>query len=154
MRGQRRQRSDRRRRRGNWNPAAWTPTEPSRCRHPANLANHTHNTARAEALYALLVEGQGPLGTVFNRDDFTDKEVQDTDGDGLPEFVDAWGEPLQFYRWPIYYHSDLQRGVPLNNNFNASGGGRVRIGRRFDELSLHRASSILASRTRSTRASN
>lgn len=74
------------------------------------LSNHQHKTARAEMLYALLVEGQGPLGSVFNRDDFTDKEVKDTDGDGLPEFVDAWGEPLQFYRWPVLYHSAVQRG--------------------------------------------
>ncbi|WP_165229760.1 type II secretion system protein [Aquisphaera insulae] len=74
------------------------------------LAAHTHKTARAEMLYALLVEGVGPLGSVFNRDDFTDREVRDTDGDGLPEFVDAWGEPLQFFRWPLLYHSDLQRG--------------------------------------------
>ncbi len=75
-----------------------------------NLNNHTHVTARAEMLYALLVEGTGPLGSIFNRDDFTDKEVQDTDGDGMPEFVDAWGQPLQFFRWPLFYHSDLQRG--------------------------------------------
>jgi prepilin-type N-terminal cleavage/methylation domain-containing protein len=75
-----------------------------------NLNNHKHSTARSEMLYALLVEGRGPLGSVFSRDDFTDKEVQDTDGDGLPEFVDAWGQPLQFYRWPLLYHSDLQRG--------------------------------------------
>ena len=61
-------------------------------------------------LYAILVEGAGPLGSVFNRDDFTDKEVHDTDGDGLPEFVDAWGQPLQFFRWPLLYHSDIQRG--------------------------------------------
>ena len=61
-------------------------------------------------LYAILVEGAGPLGSVFNRDDFTDKEVRDTDGDGLPEFVDAWGQPLQFFRWPLLYHSDIQRG--------------------------------------------
>jgi len=76
----------------------------------ANLKAHTHNTARAEMLYAILVEGAGPLGSVFNRDDFTDKEVRDTDGDGLPEFVDAWGQPLQFFRWPLLYHSDIQRG--------------------------------------------
>lgn len=67
------------------------------------LRNHTHETARAEMLYALLVEGAGPLGSVFDRDDFQDSEVRDTDNDGLLEFVDAWGEPLQFYRWPIYY---------------------------------------------------
>ncbi len=82
-------------------------------------SNHTHNTARAEMLYAILVEGSGPLGSVFNRDDFTDREVKDTDGDGLPEFVDAWGQPLQFFRWPVLYHSDLQRGqviLPDPNN--------------------------------------
>ena len=76
----------------------------------ALLANHTHKTARSEALYALLVNGLGPLGSVFNPDDFNDSEVRDTDGDGLPEFIDAWGQPLQFYRWPIGYVSDLQLG--------------------------------------------
>ncbi len=79
-------------------------------------AAHQHKTARAEMLYALLVEGQGPFGSAFNKDDFTDKEVRDTDNDGLPEFTDAWGEPLQFYRWPVAFHSDLQRGIDLTNN--------------------------------------
>jgi len=78
----------------------------------ANLAKHTHKTARAEMLYALLVEGLGPLGSAFNKDDFTNREVQDTDGDGLPEFIDAWGEPLQFYRWPIGYQCDSIVGFP------------------------------------------
>ncbi len=77
------------------------------------LGNHTHKTARSEMLYALLVEGQGPLGSAFNRDDFSDREVQDTDGDGLPEFVDAWGQPLQFYRWPVFYPTDTQKGAQL-----------------------------------------
>ena len=67
-------------------------------------------------LYAILVEGRGPLGSVFNRDDFTDREVQDTDNDGLPEFVDAWGQPLQFFRWPLLYHSDIQRGQTIVAN--------------------------------------
>jgi prepilin-type N-terminal cleavage/methylation domain-containing protein len=81
-------------------------------------------TARAEVLYAILVEGVGPLGSFFNRDDFTDAQVKDTDGDGLPEFVDAWGQPLQFFRWPVLYHSDTQRGQVINNwsyTVNASG---------------------------------
>jgi prepilin-type N-terminal cleavage/methylation domain-containing protein len=78
-----------------------------------NLKSHQHKTARAEMLYALLVESQGPFGSIFNRDEFTDREVQDTDGDGLPEFVDAWGEPLQFYRWPLLFSSELQKGQKL-----------------------------------------
>ena len=70
------------------------------------LQSHTHITARAEMLYAILVTGAGPLGSAFSPDDFTDSEVRDTDGDGLLEFVDAWGMPLQFYRWPFYYVTD------------------------------------------------
>ena len=66
-------------------------------------------------LYAILVEGVGPLGSVFSRDDFTDQEVKDTDGDGLPEFVDAWGQPLQFFRWPLLYHTDIQRGQVIDS---------------------------------------
>ncbi|AGA28410.1 type II secretion system protein [Singulisphaera acidiphila] len=76
------------------------------------LKKHTHKTARSEMLYAILVEGGGVYGSAFDKDDFTSKEVQDTDGDGLMEFVDAWGEPLQFYRWPILYRSDSQKGYP------------------------------------------
>jgi prepilin-type N-terminal cleavage/methylation domain-containing protein len=76
------------------------------------LANHKHNTARAEMLYAVLVNGGGPLGSAFSKDDFTSREVQDTDQDGLMEFVDAWGQPLQFYRNPVLYHSEQQRGFP------------------------------------------
>lgn len=76
------------------------------------IAKHTHKTARSEMLYAILVEGGGTYGSAFDKDDFTGKEVQDTDGDGLMEFVDAWGEPLQFYRWPILYRSDAQKGYP------------------------------------------
>lgn len=74
------------------------------------LVNHRHKTARAEMLYALLVEGLGPLGSVFHSEDFRDSEVKDTDGDGVPEFVDGWGEPLQFFMWPYYYQSDIQKG--------------------------------------------
>ncbi|MFO0889276.1 MAG: hypothetical protein U0790_09070 [Isosphaeraceae bacterium] len=85
----------------------------------ANLSAHQHNTARAEALYAVLVEGVGPLGSVFNRDDFTDREVRDTDGDGLPEFVDAWGQPLQFFRWPILHHSQAQKGQRIIDDLSS-----------------------------------
>ncbi len=89
----------------------------------SHLSNHTHNTARSEVLYAILVEGRGPLGSVFNKDDFTDREVADTDNDGLPEFIDAWGNPLQFFRWPIMFHSAIQRGQQIAQ---ANSGARSR----------------------------
>ena len=80
----------------------------------------TSTTPRSETLYAILVGGVGPLGSVFSRDDFSDREVKDTDGDGLPEFVDAWGQPLQFFRWPLLYHTDTQRGQVIDYGTNAA----------------------------------
>ena len=62
--------------------------------------NHRPETESAELLYFALTRmstyGVAPVGT----DAFSTREVADTDGDGLPEFVDGWGQPLRFYRWP------------------------------------------------------
>ncbi len=40
---------------------------------------------------------------------FRPSEVGDTDGDGLLEFIDAWGRPISWIRWPAGYPSDLVR---------------------------------------------
>lgn len=65
-----------------------------------DLTNHKPETESAELLYFMLTEmpvfGVSPVAG----DGFNTGEVKDTDGDGLPEFVDAWGQPLRFYRWP------------------------------------------------------
>ena len=66
----------------------------------SNWANHRPETESAALLhFALLASGSFGVGAV-DGDRFTINEVADTDGDGLPEFVDAWGNPLRFYRWP------------------------------------------------------
>lgn len=56
--------------------------------------------SNAEVLCELLTQsdvlGDAPIGT----DAFSTSEVQDTDNNGLPEFLDGWGRPLRFYRWP------------------------------------------------------
>lgn len=55
-------------------------------------------TESAELLYAFLTadtRGVGDAGT-----EFSTQEIQDTDDNGRMEFVDAWGRPLRFYRWP------------------------------------------------------
>ncbi len=49
--------------------------------------------------YTLVVSGTFGSSSV-DADQFSAFEVKDTDEDGLPEFVDAWGQPLRFYRWP------------------------------------------------------
>src|SRR5271157_2542236 len=98
----------------NVTPSYTTPNPTVLALVQGNLNAHQHNTARSETLYAILVGGVGPLGSVFSPDDFSDREVKDTDGDGLPEFVDAWGQPLQFFRWPLLYHTDTQRGQVID----------------------------------------
>jgi len=65
-----------------------------------NWQKHRPETESAELLYfALTASTSYGVGAV-DTDRFTDEEVADTDEDGLPEFVDAWGQPLRFYRWP------------------------------------------------------
>ena len=89
----------------------------------------------------------GRCGSAFSRDDFSDKEVQDTDGDGLPEFVDGWGNPIQFFRWPILYHSHLPARA------DSSRAYRRKAGRSRTPIRIA-AASASASRTRSTRHSS
>jgi len=63
-------------------------------------ATTRHATESSELLYYMLtrmqVFGVPPVGDA----EFATSEVRDTDGDGLLEFVDGWGNPLRFYRWP------------------------------------------------------
>ena len=73
-----------------------------------------HQLRNSEILYNFLTQanvlGDSPITT----DAFTSVEVVDTPeildtttkqlvGNGLPEFVDAWGQPLRFYRWPTRF---------------------------------------------------
>ena len=47
------------------------------------------------ALLFLIIQNLNPEAL----EAFHGSEVADTDGDGLLEFVDAWGKPIQFLRW-------------------------------------------------------
>ena len=47
------------------------------------------------ALLFLIIQNLNPEAL----EAFHGSEVADTDGDGLMEFVDAWGKPIQFLRW-------------------------------------------------------
>lgn len=66
----------------------------------AGFAGHTDESESSELLYfsltKLAVFGAAPIAA----DSFVAGEIADTDGDGLSEFVDSWGNPLRFYRWP------------------------------------------------------
>jgi hypothetical protein len=59
----------------------------------------------AECLYLIVTmstsDGAG-------REHFSEEEVGDKDDDGLPEFLDGWGRPISFLRWPAGFNSPLQ----------------------------------------------
>ncbi len=69
------------------------------------------NNFSSELLYLILTEGTAYGTTVLDSDQFSSMEVKDTDGDGLLELVDAWEQPLRFYRWPTRL---IRPGDPAN----------------------------------------
>lgn len=64
------------------------------------FSRHRPETESAELLYFALTASTSYGVPQVDTDYFTNREVADTDGDGLPEFIDAWGFPLRYYRWP------------------------------------------------------
>lgn len=70
-------------------------------------AEWTVQIESSELLYFIVATSQyaGSSALEF----FRPSEVADTDDDGLLEFVDAWGEPIQWIRWPVGYPGDLVR---------------------------------------------
>ncbi len=52
--------------------------------------------------------------------DFDESEVGDTDEDGLLEFIDAWGNPIRFYRWPTALFNQ-----PLNPDGTVNPDGSI-----------------------------
>uniref|UniRef100_A0A7C4QN09 Prepilin-type N-terminal cleavage/methylation domain-containing protein n=1 Tax=Schlesneria paludicola TaxID=360056 RepID=A0A7C4QN09_9PLAN len=63
-------------------------------------AKHRPETQSAALLYLILTGGEVFGVPAVGENEFSTSEVRDTDGDGLLEFVDGWGRPLRFYRWP------------------------------------------------------
>ncbi|MEM9704278.1 MAG: hypothetical protein AAF907_17695, partial [Planctomycetota bacterium] len=57
-------------------------------------------TASSEALFLFLTQGETYGIADTDIDAFKESELADSDGDGLREIVDGWGNPIRFYRWP------------------------------------------------------
>ena len=73
----------------------------------------------AECLFMIVTSALAEEGDA--RDVFRPDDVKDVDGDGFPEFVDGWGQPIRFLRWaPGFQLSDLQIVATVNNT-TASG---------------------------------
>lgn len=51
-------------------------------------------------------------------EDFRAAEIGDADGDGKPEFHDAWGSPIAFIRWPTGFAGPLTLNQPTDDHFD------------------------------------
>jgi prepilin-type N-terminal cleavage/methylation domain-containing protein len=80
------------------------------------IAPHDHQTESAACLYLMLKVGSGD-GSVFDMNQIPSSFIKDTDEDGVPEIVDAWGTPVRFYRWP----TDLSLTMIFTTNQLAGG---------------------------------
>lgn len=79
-----------------------------------NSSNHVAETESSALLYYVLTNGKALGIPTLSPGDFKDNEARDTDGDKLLEFIDAWGRPLRFYRWPT-------RLIRPGEDFNGNG---------------------------------
>lgn len=62
----------------------------------------------AECLYLFVMNAtaDGEARGLFN-----ESSIGDTDGDGAYEFLDGWGQPISFLRWPVGFESDRQANI-------------------------------------------
>lgn len=67
----------------------------------------------SECLYLIVSRG---TFQPENLEQFRSEEIGDTDGDGAPEFLDAWGEPIIFLRWAPGFVSPVQVNDPTNRH--------------------------------------
>jgi len=82
-------------------------TQEPRALFSGNLADWEAAVQPSELLY--LIVANSTYGGASALEDFRPSEVGDPDDDGLLEFIDAWGNPIQWIRWPSGYPSDLNR---------------------------------------------
>lgn len=67
---------------------------------PSTMAATPTAADNAEAVLYMLTR-MGTFGTLAGDEgNFIGNEIKDTDGDGVMELVDGWGQPIRFYNWP------------------------------------------------------
>ncbi len=72
----------------------------------------------AEMLYLIVTASLA--GDEDSRGVFKADNISDVDGDGMSEFVDGWGNPIKFLRWPAGFPSELSivaRGTATKVDF-------------------------------------
>ncbi len=70
----------------------------------------------SEMLYWMLTKADTFGVPAVDDSEFASTEVADTDGDGRLELIDAWGQPLRFYRWPTRLLRPGGPATPINRS--------------------------------------
>jgi prepilin-type N-terminal cleavage/methylation domain-containing protein len=70
-----------------------------------NTAAEIQANQSAECLYMIVTIA---CGDGEAREQFNESDIGDVDGDGAPEFLDAWGHPIHFLRWAPGFDSPAQ----------------------------------------------
>ena len=94
--------------------------------------NWTAENESSECLYLILVTNA--VGGIPMIEDFRSSDIQDTDGDGVPEIVDAWGTPIHWMRWPAGYWLTYNIRDELNSAIRATRISDTRLAMGRDSI--------------------
>lgn len=79
-----------------------------------NTPDEIRRNQGAECLYMVITLA---CGDGEARSQFKEADIGDLDGDGAPEFLDGWGQPINFLRWAPGFDSQIQLNA---NNYNGN----------------------------------
>lgn len=84
------------------------------------------NNANAELLYLIIEDANYDGSSALEV--FGASEVGDTDSDGFKEFIDAWGRPIAWLRWPAGFSGVVQSHPdPLDPSLVRGAGPTTRL---------------------------
>jgi len=70
------------------------------------VVNQQKAITSADLLHMIVM--RGPVADPDIVMHFRSDEFTDTNDNSLPEFIDGWGKPIYFKRWPVGFHSPTQ----------------------------------------------
>jgi hypothetical protein len=89
-------------------PMVWEPPARWAAYVSRGQVTNWNTTYQSSECLRLILESL-PAGTGTALDQLRPTELVDTDGDGMPEVVDAWGRPIHWIRWPVGYAAEVLR---------------------------------------------
>jgi hypothetical protein len=74
-------------------------------RHPNANSQNSDGFQGSESLFLIVAYGTEDSDALTH---FSQSDIGDVDNDGLNEFLDGWGRPISFIRWPAGFDSPRQ----------------------------------------------